>query len=543
MAHWHSEAERITPPGSLTPTVELSELQIDNEKADVSDTTEDIIVDFDGPDDPLNPKKLVCHSFFVLCYPFWSRRKKWAATMVVSCFTFISPVSSSMVAPASAQVAEGFGIHSDVIVGLVTSIFVLAFAIGPLFLGPLSEIFGRNRIIQGANLWFLIWNIGCGFAQNTGQLLAFRFLAGLGGSAPLAVGGGVLGDIWDTEERGQAIAIYSLAPLLGPVIGPLCGAWIAERSTWRWVFWSTSIVDVAIQMLGLLYLRESYAPFLLEQKAKQTQKSLDAEMGPIRNVRSVFATADRTWARIMKTAIIRPFVLFINEPILQALGIYMAFQYGLFYLFLTSMPLMFQGVYGETVGISGLNYIALGIGFTGASQVNARMMDGIYKRLKEKNGGEGRPEYRLPAMFPGVFALPIGLFIVGWTVQAKVHWIVPDIVREFLLSSRFIGQTSVQGIVLVGVGMILTYQCIQLYLIDVFTLYAASALASVGCLRSILGFVFPLFAEQLYKTLGYGKGDTLLAVFAIAFGCPSPFLLWNYGPQLRKRSKFAEHST
>ncbi|KAK7022187.1 MFS polyamine transporter [Favolaschia claudopus] len=527
MAHWHS---RMTPPESLTPTIELS----DNEKAEVRDTTvEDIIiVDFDGPDDLLNPKKL-----------------KWAATMVVSCFTFISPVSSSMVAPASAQVAEGFGIHSDVIVGLVTSIFVLAFgafvyflpivrmvdsefcspsklAIGPLFLGPLSEIFGRNKIIQGANLWFLVWNIGCGFAQNTGQLLAFRFLAGLGGSAPLAVGGGVLGDIWDTEERGQAIAIYSLAPLLGPVIGPLCGAWIAERSTWRWVFWSTSIVDVAIQILGLLCLRESYAPFLLEQKAKRIQKSLDAEMGPIRNVRSVVATADRTWARIMKTAIIRPFVLFINEPILQALGIYMAFQYGLFYLFLTSMPLMFQGVYGETVGISGLNYIALGIGFTGASQVNARMMDGIYKRLKEKNGGEGRPEYRIPAMFPGVFVLPIGLFIVGWTVQAKVHWIVPDI-----------------GIVLVGVGMILTYQCIQLYLIDVFTLYAASALASVGCLRSILGFVFPLFAEQLYKSLGYGKGDTLLAAFAIAFGCPSPFLLWNYGPQLRKRSRFAEHST
>jgi MFS family permease len=67
------------------------------------------------------------------------------------------------------------------------------------------------------------------------MLIAFRFLAGLGGSAPLSIGGGVTGDLFDADHRGQAIAIYSLAPLLGPVIGPIAGAWIAEKSTWRWV--------------------------------------------------------------------------------------------------------------------------------------------------------------------------------------------------------------------------------------------------------------------------------------------------------------------
>ena len=92
------------------------------------------------------------------------------------------------------------------------------------------------------------------------------------------VGGGVLGDIWRAEERGRAIAIYSLAPLLGPVVGPVCGGWIAERSTWRWVvsascpfcppyfcvlmdssmqFWSTSIADVIVQISGLFFLQES----------------------------------------------------------------------------------------------------------------------------------------------------------------------------------------------------------------------------------------------------------------------------------------------
>lgn len=52
-------------------------------------------------------------------------------------------------------------------------------------------------------MWYLAWNLGCGFAQNKGQLIAFRFLAGLGGSAPLSIGGGVLGDCWRAEQRGQ----------------------------------------------------------------------------------------------------------------------------------------------------------------------------------------------------------------------------------------------------------------------------------------------------------------------------------------------------
>lgn len=109
------------------------------------------------------------------------------------------------------------------------SIFVLAYAIGPLFLGPLSEIYGRVIVLQLSNLFFLAFNIGCGFAQTKDQLIAFRFLSGLGGSAPLALGGGVLSDCWRAEERGKSISIYSLAPLLGPAVGPIAGGFIAMK--------------------------------------------------------------------------------------------------------------------------------------------------------------------------------------------------------------------------------------------------------------------------------------------------------------------------
>lgn len=92
-----------------------------------------------------------------------------------------------MVAPALPAMARELNVTNSVEQSLILSIFVLAYAVGPLFLGPLSEINGRVVVLQLANLFYLAFNVGCGFAKTKGQLIAFRFLAGLGGSAPLAV--------------------------------------------------------------------------------------------------------------------------------------------------------------------------------------------------------------------------------------------------------------------------------------------------------------------------------------------------------------------
>ena len=98
-------------------------------------------------------------------------------------------------------------------------------------------------MLQLANLVYLVFNLACGFATNTGQMLAFRFIAGLGGSAPLGIGAGVLGDLWRAEERGTAAAYYSLGPLLGPAVGPIIGGWVAQKvpvDGYRWIFFSST---------------------------------------------------------------------------------------------------------------------------------------------------------------------------------------------------------------------------------------------------------------------------------------------------------------
>ena len=67
-------------------------------------------------------------------------------------------------------------------------------------------------------------------------------------------------------------------------------------------------------------------------------------------------------------------------------------------VFLTTIPTIFQETYRQPVGIAGLHYFALGVGLSGASQLNARMLDKVYKYFTAKNGGVGRPEYRLRAL-------------------------------------------------------------------------------------------------------------------------------------------------
>jgi multidrug resistance protein len=200
------------------------------------------LVTWTGPDDPFNPKN-------------WKMSRKWAATFVVSAFTFISPVSSSMVAPAMKVMSQDLAITTQLESAMVLSIFVLAYAVGPLFLGPLSEVYGRVIILQLSNMWYLVWNLACGFAQTGPQMMVFRFMAGLGGSAPLAIGGAVLGDCFTAEQRGKAISIYTLAPLLGPAVGPIAGGFISQSTTWRWVFWATTILDGVIQVFGFFFLQ------------------------------------------------------------------------------------------------------------------------------------------------------------------------------------------------------------------------------------------------------------------------------------------------
>ncbi|MCJ1319517.1 hypothetical protein MMC15_004853 [Xylographa vitiligo] len=398
------------------------------------------LVTWDGPDYPTNPKN-------------WSIGKKLRATVIVSMFSFVGPLTSSMVAPALGNMAADLKMTNTIEIESSLSIFILAWAIAPFFLGPSSETYGRIHNLQISNLVFLAFNIGCGFAQNNVEIIP--------------------------EQQGKAMGIYTLALILGSAFGPILGGWMAEKSTCRWIFWSTSIADAVVQIAGLFFLSETYSPTILQQKAVRLRRDPDNE-----KMHAEFE--DKKLYKLLAVSLVRPFRLIGTQPIIQVLALYQAYIFGLFYLIFTSFTELFTNNYHESVGIASLNYIPLALGFILGTQLVARLSDPIYCRLKAKNNGIGKPEYRIPLMIPGALIL-IGLFWYGWSAQAQIHWIMPDI-----------------GVAIFGVGSILCLQCNLTYIIDSYRRYASSGLAAVVVLRSIAGFVFPMFAPYMYSTLDYG---------------------------------------
>ncbi|KAF2681286.1 MFS multidrug transporter-like protein [Lentithecium fluviatile CBS 122367] len=471
------------------------------------DDQREIVVTFDSPNDPLNPLN-------------WPWKRKWVATILVSLFTFISPFSSTMVTPALPEISDDFDIPEGFMQQLVMSIFMLGYAQGPFVLAPLSEIYGRVTVLQYANLIYLVFNTACGFAQTRTQMLVFRFLSGIGGSAPQALCNGVLADTWSKEERGKGQAIYGMLTFIGPCVAPICGAYISMNTTWRWIFWSTSIFDVLVQVLALLFLSETFAPTILARKAKKIRIDLRRHGVSGTTVRTEYEAGDR-FSKILRKRLILPFIMMFTHPAVQAPSIYRAYLYGVMYLVLSTFPLVFEEAYDMDTGTASLNYLSLCLGFMIGLQLSHPLMDKLYAYLKiYYNTTEGLPEWRVPPMLIGGILCPIGLFIYGWTSYHRVHFVVPNF-----------------GCVLLAIGLIISFQCSQAYTVDAYKAkYAASAAAVGAFLRTMCGFSFPLFAPRIYEVMGLGWGNSLLAFLTLGVALCSPVLLWFYGGRIRAMS-------
>jgi MFS family permease len=148
----------------------------------------------------------------------WPSGRKWAVTDVLSATGFNRIMVSTIMAPALTTIAHELHMSSTESV-MALSIYLLATAFGPLVIGPLSEVYGRSKVLHASNVWFLVWNIVCGFAKTKEVLIASRFLAGFGASSIYALAGGVLTDVWKPEQRGRSLGIYLLIPLLGAAVG------------------------------------------------------------------------------------------------------------------------------------------------------------------------------------------------------------------------------------------------------------------------------------------------------------------------------------
>ncbi|QPC71685.1 hypothetical protein HYE68_002437 [Fusarium pseudograminearum] len=500
--------EELTRAESLTKVPdEDSKQERDLEEGSTSIEFDDVvendpnIVNWDGPDDPANPQN-------------WSTGKKTVTVIIVSSVTFVTPLASSIFAPSIEQVMTEFHSTNSQVASFIVSVYLLGYCFGPLVIAPLSEMYGRLPLYHICNVLFVIFNVACALAPNLGGLIAFRLLAGLAGSCPLTIGAGSLADVISGERRGAAMSSWALGPLFGPVIGPVAGGYLSQAKSWRWSFWVVSILAGAITIMAFVFMRETYAYTILDRKTKKLRK----ETGNPK-LRSALAKEIST-KELFSMAMVRPTKMLLFAPIVTLLSLYMALVYGYLYLLFTSMPTLFVKEYHFSSGSVGLAYLGLGVGSLIGLVISGATSDPLVNYLTKKNGGERKPEYRLPLMAAACLIVPAGLFIFGWTAEKRTHWIVPIIGTSFL-----------------GLGMIIVFMCISVYLVDAYIEYAASAIAASTVLRSLFGALLPLAGGSMYKSLGYGWGTSVLGFVASA-AIPLPLIFYKYGERIRSRNLF-----
>jgi MFS family permease len=172
-------------------------------------------------------------------------------------------------------------------------------------------------------------------------------------------------------------------------------------------------------------------------------------------------------------------------------------------------------------GTGGLAFLGVGLGMILAIPFFG-YLDKFYSKAMQSNGGkQPEPELRLPSAMVGAFAIPIGMFWFAWTNSPDVHWMA-----------------SVAAGVPFGFGMVLVFLSITNYLVDAYTIFAASALAANAVLRSLFGAAFPLFTAQMFDQLGIHWASSVYAFLALAC-IPFPFVIYKYGPAIRRRCRYA----
>ncbi|EXJ95101.1 hypothetical protein A1O1_00220 [Capronia coronata CBS 617.96] len=461
-----------------------------------------------SPSDPENPYN-------------WSKGKKlyMFATGIITVFN--STLGSSLPSGAISFIAKHFDITDDIQLPLPISCFLAGYVVGPMLCGPLSENNGRKPVLLAFFLVSTIFTMASAVAPSWPTLLFFRFICGVGLSAPISIAGGLYADIYDDpRERGVAMAWFIVATSSGPVVAPVISGFIAENATWRWVFGFATLFSVATLPL-IIFMPESFGPVLLSRRAKRLRR----ETGDP----DIIAKAElqkKTFRHVVTVVMTRPYRMLFNEVIVMSCCAYCALAYGIFYLYFEAYPIIFQGpdsVYKWSWGISGLAFLPIGIGSFLAAPILLAWDSYLAKAQKRNAKWANQEEYRrLPLACLGGPLYVVSLFWIGWSAKPGMHWLAP-----------------VASGVPFGLGFVLIFMALLNYLSDSYMIFAASAQGIASTCRSVFGALLPLGAHRMFSSLGVPWACSLLAFLSLGM-CLIPVAFIKYGDQIRDNSSFCK---
>ncbi|KAI1114103.1 major facilitator superfamily domain-containing protein [Nemania sp. NC0429] len=455
-----------------------------------------------------------------LAFPAW---KKWMILSVIFLVQTSMNFNTSLYANGQAGMAKAFDVsHQTTVTG--AAIFLVTYAFGCELWAPWSEELGRRFVLQGSLFLVNICCVPVALAPNgiTSVLVgrAFGGLFSAGGSVTL----GMVADMFPAEDQEYPLAFIVLSSVGGSIVGPIIGGYVETYLAWEWTIWIQLIFGVFVQILHLALVPETRSTVRLDSHAKYLRKSriMPEAWGP---------SEHKTWRqyimpRELLTIWVRPFQMFITEPIVSVLSALSGFSDALIFMQIQSFGRVFK-LWNFSIIETGLAFIPIGLAYVLAYLFFIPVIR-RNRRLRRQNPTSEHAQFesRLWWLLYTAPCLPIGLLIFAWTSTASVHWITPMI-----------------GCVFIGVANYTIYMTTIDYMVAAYGPYSASATGGNGFARDFLAGVLTWCASPYYDAF---HGSYSLQIANTTLACVSTilvvatFAIYFKGPSMRRRSEFAQ---
>ncbi len=360
-----------------------------------------------------------------------------------------------------------------------------------------------------------------------GMLIVMRVLGGGAAASVQAVGAGTIADIWEVRERGRAMGMFYLGPLLGPLLAPIIGGALSQAWGWRSTQWFQVIYGGVLVVLLTFFLPETLA-----KKHPLVSPELD-EKSAVRPQLTRISTRQSVQVKTKKVVVVfkRCFIdplsviLYLRFPAVALTVGLASVTFGSLYVLNISIQQTFSEVpYDFSVIILGLLYIPNSLGYVLASIVGGRWTDYIMLREGRSAGRydasgnlDFRPEDRMrenawiaAVMYPGA------LVWYGWTAEKGIIWIVPMIANFFF-----------------GIGSMIIFGVATTMLTEFLPKRSSSGVAVNNFVRNIFSCVGGIVAEPIINAIGNGWLFTGLGVICWVTAFAVVFSMRRYGPKWR----------
>ncbi|KAK3697192.1 hypothetical protein LTR37_017593 [Vermiconidia calcicola] len=449
----------------------------------------------------------------------FSNKKKWAILTVIFWVQVSMNFNTSLYSNAVVGISHEFHV-SEQAARCGAMIFLVTYAFGCELFAPWSEEFGRWPILQLSLFLVNIWQLPVALAQNFGTILVGRALGGLstaGGSVTL----GMIADMFETDKQQYAVAYVVFSSVGGSILGPIVGGFSETYLDWRRL-----IFGVFIQIVHFFTVPETRTTIMMNRIAKKRRKAGEPnvwgpdELVPFKKRFSVKEVLS-TW--------LRPFKMFLTEPIVLVLSLLSGFSDALIFMFISSFVLVYEQWHFSTIQV-GLAFLGIGVGYVVAwLAFIPAIRRNIHERESKPGDEQAQYESRLWFLLYTAPCLPIGLFGFAWTIVGPpVHWM-----GSMVFSA------------LIGVANYSIYMATIDYMICAYGPYSASATGGNGWSRDFLAGVLVLPATPYFENIAKGSGReleyavTILACISAVLVLAVYVIYWK-GPTLRKRSPFAQ---